>query len=58
MRALRDSEIASVSIGLNPIMIRNAAFGISAATAGVAVRNLGGNSGRRWWRLRVGHKLH
>ena len=36
MRAVRDSEIASVSIGLNPIMIRNAAFGISAATAGVA----------------------
>jgi branched-chain amino acid transport system ATP-binding protein len=36
IRAVRDSEIASVSIGLNPIMIRNAAFGISAATAGVA----------------------
>jgi len=36
MRAVRDSEIASVSIGLNPIMIRNAAFGISAAIAGVA----------------------
>jgi branched-chain amino acid transport system ATP-binding protein len=36
MRAVRDSEIASVSIGLNPIVIRNAAFGISAATAGVA----------------------
>jgi branched-chain amino acid transport system ATP-binding protein len=36
MRAIRDSEIASVSIGLNPIMIRNAAFGISAAIAGVA----------------------
>jgi branched-chain amino acid transport system ATP-binding protein len=36
MRAVRDSEIASVSIGLNPTVIRNAAFGISAATAGVA----------------------
>jgi len=36
MRSIRDSEIASVSIGLNPIVIRNTAFGISAATAGIA----------------------
>jgi branched-chain amino acid transport system ATP-binding protein len=36
MRAVRDSEIASVSIGLNPIVIRTTAFGISAAMAGMA----------------------
>jgi branched-chain amino acid transport system ATP-binding protein len=36
MRAVRDSEAASVSIGLDPTLIRTAAFGISAATAGVA----------------------
>ena len=36
MRAVRDSEAASVSIGLDPTLIRTAAFGISAAAAGVA----------------------
>jgi branched-chain amino acid transport system ATP-binding protein len=36
MRAVRDSESASVSIGLNPTLIRTTAFGISAVVAGVA----------------------
>ncbi|MBO0755502.1 MAG: ATP-binding cassette domain-containing protein [Bradyrhizobiaceae bacterium] len=36
MRAVRDSEIASVSIGLNPTVIRATAFAISAALAGTA----------------------
>jgi ABC-type branched-subunit amino acid transport system ATPase component/ABC-type branched-subunit amino acid transport system permease subunit len=36
MRAVRDSESASVSIGLNPTLIRTTAFGISAAAAGLA----------------------
>jgi branched-chain amino acid transport system ATP-binding protein/branched-chain amino acid transport system permease protein len=36
MRAVRDSEIASVSIGLDPTLIRTTAFAISAAAAGVA----------------------
>jgi ABC-type branched-subunit amino acid transport system ATPase component/ABC-type branched-subunit amino acid transport system permease subunit len=36
MRAVRDSESASVSIGLDPTLIRTTAFGISAVLAGVA----------------------
>jgi branched-chain amino acid transport system ATP-binding protein len=36
MRAVRDSESASVSIGLDPTLIRTTAFGISAVAAGVA----------------------
>ncbi len=36
MRAVRDSEAASVSIGLDPTLIRTMAFGISAAAAGIA----------------------
>ncbi len=36
MRAVRDSEVAGKSIGLNPIVIRAAAFGISAMAAGLA----------------------
>ena len=36
MRAVRDSETASSSIGLNPMLIRTVAFGISAIAAGVA----------------------
>jgi branched-chain amino acid transport system ATP-binding protein len=36
MRAVRDSESASVSIGLDPTLIRTAAFGISAVAAGIA----------------------
>lgn len=36
MRAVRDSEIAGQSLGLNPVMIRTAAFGLSAMAAGLA----------------------
>ena len=36
MRALRDSETASQSIGLDPIVIRTIAFAFSAAAAGLA----------------------
>ena len=36
MRAVRDSEVASQSIGLDPTLIRTVAFAISAAVAGVA----------------------
>ena len=36
MRAVRDSESASVSIGLDPTLVRTAAFGISAVAAGLA----------------------
>lgn len=36
MRAVRDSEIASQSIGLNLILIRTTAFGVSAIAAGLA----------------------
>ncbi len=36
MRALRDSEVASQSIGLDPVLIRSAAFVISAMAAGLA----------------------
>ena len=36
MRAVRDSESASVSIGLDPTLIRTTAFGISAVAAGIA----------------------
>ena len=36
MRAVRDSEIASRSIGLDPTLIRATAFAISAITAGFA----------------------
>jgi len=36
MRAVRDSETASVSIGLDPTLIRTMAFGISAMAAGIA----------------------
>ena len=36
MRAVRDSETAAISIGLDPTLIRTTAFGISAILAGVA----------------------
>ncbi|MBP0600827.1 ATP-binding cassette domain-containing protein [Herbaspirillum sp. LeCh32-8] len=36
MRAVRDSETASESIGLNPLVIKTVAFAISAALAGLA----------------------
>ena len=36
MRVVRDSETAGVSIGLNPTLVRTAAFAISATVAGVA----------------------
>ena len=36
MRATRDSEVASQSIGLDPTRIRAVAFGVSAALAGIA----------------------
>jgi len=36
MRAVRDSESASISIGLDPTLIRTTAFGISAVAAGLA----------------------
>jgi branched-chain amino acid transport system ATP-binding protein len=36
MRAVRDSEVASVSIGLDPTLVRTTAFAISAVLAGVA----------------------
>ncbi|MDA7948204.1 MAG: branched-chain amino acid ABC transporter ATP-binding protein/permease [Hyphomicrobiaceae bacterium] len=36
MRAVRDSEVAGQSLGLNPVMIRAAAFGLSAMAAGLA----------------------
>jgi branched-chain amino acid transport system ATP-binding protein len=36
MRAVRDSESASVSIGLDPTLVRTTAFGISAVAAGLA----------------------
>ena len=36
MRAVRDSEIAAESVGLNPVAIKTAAFTISAIYAGIA----------------------
>jgi branched-chain amino acid transport system ATP-binding protein len=36
MRAVRDSETAAQSIGLNPVVVRTAAFTIAAAIAGIA----------------------
>lgn len=36
MRAVRDSEIAAQSIGLDPVRIRTVAFALSAGAAGVA----------------------
>jgi ABC-type branched-subunit amino acid transport system ATPase component len=36
MRAVRDAETASLSIGLDPTLLRTAAFAISAVAAGVA----------------------
>ena len=36
MRAIRDSEVAGQSIGLAPVVIRTAAFAISAVMAGLA----------------------
>jgi ABC-type branched-subunit amino acid transport system ATPase component/ABC-type branched-subunit amino acid transport system permease subunit len=36
MRAVRDSEVAAESIGLNPVAIKTVAFAISAAFAGLA----------------------
>ena len=36
MRAIRDSEIAGQSIGLNPVIVRTVAFTLSALTAGLA----------------------
>jgi ABC-type branched-subunit amino acid transport system ATPase component/ABC-type branched-subunit amino acid transport system permease subunit len=36
MRAVRDAEVASLSIGLDPTLIRTAAFAASAVAAGVA----------------------
>src|SRR5271169_3805905 len=35
-RAVRDSETAAVSIGLDPTLVRTTAFGISAVAAGIA----------------------
>ncbi|GAB3079401.1 branched-chain amino acid ABC transporter ATP-binding protein/permease [Bordetella muralis] len=36
MRAVNDSETAAQSIGLNPLVVKTAAFTLSAATAGLA----------------------
>ncbi|MGI9302148.1 MAG: branched-chain amino acid ABC transporter ATP-binding protein/permease [Gammaproteobacteria bacterium] len=36
MRAIRDSEIAGQSIGLDPVIVKTTAFAISAVTAGLA----------------------
>jgi branched-chain amino acid transport system ATP-binding protein len=36
MRAVRDSESASIAVGLDPALIRSTAFGISAVVAGIA----------------------
>ena len=36
MRAVKDSEVAAESIGLDPVMIKTAAFTISAVCAGIA----------------------
>ena len=36
MRAVRDSEIAAQSLGLDPVMIRTTAFSLSAAITGIA----------------------
>jgi len=36
MRAVRDSESAGQSVGLNPVVLRAVAFGLSAGAAGVA----------------------
>lgn len=36
MRAVKDSETASESVGLNPLTIKTAAFGVSAVLAGLA----------------------
>ncbi|ESR23727.1 branched-chain amino acid ABC transporter ATP-binding protein/permease [Lutibaculum baratangense] len=36
LRALRDSEVAAQSIGLNPVLLRCVAFALSAVFAGVA----------------------
>jgi len=36
MRAVKDSETAAESIGLNPVAIKTAAFGLSAFCAGIA----------------------
>ncbi|MET0537498.1 MAG: branched-chain amino acid ABC transporter ATP-binding protein/permease [Xanthobacteraceae bacterium] len=36
MRAVRDSETASLSIGLDPTMLRTTAFAVSAIAAGIA----------------------
>ena len=36
MRAVRDSELAARSLGLDPVMVRTAAFTVSAAITGVA----------------------
>ncbi len=36
MRAIRDADTAGQSLGLNPIMIRAVAFGLSATAAGLA----------------------
>lgn len=36
MRAIRDAEIAGQSLGLNPVLIRATAFGLSAMGAGLA----------------------
>jgi len=36
LRALRDSEIAAISFGVNPVLYKSLAFGWSAAYAGVA----------------------
>ena len=36
MRAVRDSELAARSLGLDPVMVRTAAFTVSAALTGIA----------------------
>ena len=45
MRAVRDSEVAAVSIGINPLAVRTLAFALSAALAGVAGALYGALSG-------------
>jgi ABC-type branched-subunit amino acid transport system permease subunit len=36
MRAVRDSEIAAASLGVNPLVVRTLAFAVSAVLAGIA----------------------
>ncbi|HYG55297.1 MAG TPA: ATP-binding cassette domain-containing protein [Burkholderiales bacterium] len=45
MRAVKDSEVAAESIGLNPVAVKTAAFTISAVCAGIAGAFFAGLSG-------------